>query len=196
LSERDGIRAFVAIELPDNVKRELGRVINGLRDKSHAPAKWVSANGVHLTLKFLGELPAPRVEEVKGALATACVGIPPVCLEIGSLGAFPGTEQPRVVWVGLGGDLDVLSKLAARIDLALAELGHARESRPFVPHLTIARVRPEASRPAKSELGAAILAAVPPERLRFNAEAVSLMRSQLQPQGALYTRLSHTPLNP
>jgi len=196
LSERDGIRAFVAIELPDNLKRGLGGVIDGLREKSRAPVKWVSASGIHLTLKFLGEIPALRVEEVKGALATACIGTPPVRLEIGSLGAFPSTAQPRVVWVGLGGDLDVLSKLAARIDLALAELGHARESRPFVPHLTIARVRPEASRLARGELGAAILAAVLPERLQFSAETVSLMRSQLQPQGALYTRLSNTRFNP
>ena len=196
MSELDGIRAFVAIELPNDVKRGIGRVIDGLKEKSRAPVKWVSANGIHLTLKFLGEIPTPRVEEVKGALATACIGTPPVRLHIGSLGCFPSTEQPRVVWVGLGGDLEVLSRLAARIDIALAELGYARESRPFVPHLTIARVRPEASRQARSELGTALVAARLPEALRFDAGAVSLMRSQLQPQGALYTRLSLTPLNP
>ncbi|MBE9505270.1 MAG: RNA 2',3'-cyclic phosphodiesterase [Chloroflexi bacterium] len=194
MSVREGVRVFVAIELPDNVKRGLGSIIEGLRQRSHAPVKWVSADGIHLTLKFLGEIPAPRVEEVKKAVTTACIGTPPMRLEIDTLGGFPDTAQPRVVWAGLSGDIEVLSRLAARVDLALAELGYARESRPFVPHLTVARVRPEASRQAKSELGAAVLAAALPEGLWFDAGAVSLMRSQLRPQGALYTRLSHTPL--
>jgi len=196
LSERDDVRAFVAIELPDNVKRGLGSVIDRLRQRSLAPVKWVSANGIHLTLKFLGEISPPRVEEVKRALATACLGTPPMHLEIDALGGFPDTAQPRVVWAGLSGDIEVLSRLATRVDVALAELGYARESRPFVPHLTIARVRPEASRQAKSELGTAVLAATLPESLSFDTGAVSLMRSQLRPQGALYTRLSQTPLNP
>ncbi len=196
MSQRDEVRAFVAIELPDNVKRGLGSVIDVLRQRSRTPAKWVSANGIHLTLKFLGEIPAPRVEEVKRALTTACLGTPPMHLEIDALGGFPDTAQPRVVWAGLSGDIEVLSRLATRVDVTLAELGYARESRPFVPHLTIARVRPEASRQARSELGAAVLAAALPEGLRFDTGAVSLMRSQLRPQGALYTRLSQTPLNP
>lgn len=196
MSVSEGVRVFVAIELPDNVKRGLGSIIEGLRQRSHTPAKWVSADGIHLTLKFLGEIPAPRVEEVKKALTTACLGTPPMHLEIDALGGFPNTAQPRVVWAGLSGNIEVLSRLATRVDLALAELGYARESRPFVPHLTIARVRPEASRQARSELGTAVLAARLPEALRFDAGAVSLMRSQLRPQGALYTRLSQTPLNP
>jgi len=158
--------------------------------------KWVSANGIHLTLKFLGEIPVSRVEEVKRALTTACLGTPPMRLEIDALGGFPDTAQPRVVWAGLSGDIEVLSRLATRVDLALAELGYARENRPFVAHLTIARVRPEASRQAKSELGTAVLAAALPQGLWFDIGAVSLMRSQLRPQGALYTRLSQTPLTP
>ena len=196
MSERDDVRAFVAIELPDNVKRGLGSVIDRLRQRSLAPVKWVSANGIHLTLKFLGEISAPRVEEVKRALATVCLGTPPMHLEIAALGGFPDTAQPRVVWAGLSGDIEVLSGLATRVDFALAELGYTRESRPFVPHLTIARVRPEASRQARSELGTAVLAATLPEGLSFDTGAVSLMRSQLRPQGALYTRLSQTSLNP
>ena len=196
MSVREGVRVFVAIELPDNVKRGLGSIVEGLRQRSHTPVKWVSADGIHLTLKFLGEIPAPRVEEVKKALTTACLGTPPMRLEIDALGGFPDTAQPRVVWAGLSGDTEVLSRLAARVDLTLAELGYARESRPFVPHLTVARVRPEASRQARSELGAAILATALPEGLSFDAVAVSLMRRQLRPQGALYTQLSHTPLNP
>lgn len=195
MSERDEVRAFVAIELPDNVKRGLGSLIDGLRQRSLAPVKWVSANGIHLTLKFLGEIPAPRVEEVKRALTTACLGTPPMRLEIDTLGGFPDTAHPRVVWAGLSGDTEVLSRLATRVDIALAELGYARESRPFVPHLTIGRVRPEASRQARSELGTAVLAAALPEGLRFDIGTVTLMRSQLRPQGALYTRLSQTPLN-
>ena len=196
MSVREGVRVFVAIELPGNVKRGLGSIIEGLRQRSHTPAKWVSADAIHLTLKFLGEIPGSRVEEVKKALTTACLGTPPMHLEIDALGGFPDTAQPRVVWAGLSGDTEVLSRLAARVDLALAELGYARESRPFVPHLTVSRVRPEASRQARSELGAAILATALPEGLSFDAAAVSLMRSQLRPQGALYTQLSHTPLNP
>jgi len=194
LSEIDEIRTFVAIELPADSKRGLASIIEGLKRQSAAPVKWVGVSGIHLTLKFLGQIPITRVEEIKRALATACAGTAPLRLGIATLGSFPGNSQPRVIWAGLSGDVGGLSELASQIDVNLASLGFPEESRPFTPHLTIGRVRPEAAPRARSELGTAVLSARQPRGLPFIAHSVSLMQSQLRPQGAVYTCLSSLPL--
>jgi len=194
LSEIEEIRAFVAIELPPDAKRGLAAIIDGLKRQSHAPVKWVETNAIHLTLKFLGEVPVTRIEEVTEALSIACTGTVPLRLQIASLGSFPDTSQPRVIWAGLSGDVKKLSQLASRIDAGLASLGYPEERRAFTPHLTVGRVRPEAAPQARSDIGTAVLTARHPTGLSFIAHNVSLMRSQLRPQGAIYTCLSSTPL--
>ncbi|MBN1857254.1 MAG: RNA 2',3'-cyclic phosphodiesterase [Dehalococcoidia bacterium] len=194
MSEEDEIRAFVAIELPTDLKKGLSVIIDGLKRNSYAPVKWVGVSGIHLTLKFLGQLPVTRIEEVQRAVTAACTGTGPLRLQITTLGSFPGNSQPRVIWAGLDGEVEKLSELASRIDTSITALGFPRESRPFTPHLTLGRVRPEAAARARSELGQVVLSERQPTGLSFVATGVSLMQSYLKPQGAMYTCLCSIPL--
>ncbi len=190
------IRSFVAIELPEGVRKGLARLRDELERDEHRFVKWVGPGGMHLTLKFLGNIPSKRVTEVTGAMEEATRGIYPFRLEISGLGAFPGLKQVRVFWVGIGGDVDKLSKLQQTIDAALAGLGFAREERPFVPHLTLARIRQGASPSERRSFGDLVDSTIFEEKYPVEVEAVNLMKSQLTPVGAVYTRLSVVRLRP
>ena len=184
------IRSFVAIELPEEAKKGLARLRKQLERDEHKFVKWVDPGGIHLTLKFLGNIPSKRVTEITEAMGKAVQGISPFRLEISGLGAFPSLKQARVLWVGIGGELDQLSTLQQNIDSVLAALGFAREERPFVPHLTLARVREGASLPERRSFGELVGSAAFEDKYPIEVEAVRLMRSQLTPAGALYTCLS------
>lgn len=190
------IRSFVAIELPEGVRKGLARLRDELERDEHRFVKWVGPGGMHLTLKFLGNIPSKRVTEVTGAMEEATRGIYPFRLEISGLGAFPGLKQVRVFWVGIGGEVDKLSRLQQTIDAALAALGFAKEERPFVPHLTLARIRQGASPSERRSFGALVDSTIFEEKYPVEVEAVNLMKSQLTPVGAVYTRLSVVRLRP
>ena len=184
------IRSFIAIELSEEAKKGLAGLKKELEKNEHRFVKWVDPRGIHLTLKFLGNIPSERVTEITEAMGKAVQGISPFCLEISGLGAFPSLKQARVLWVGIGGELDQLSTLQQNIDSVLAALGFAREERPFVPHLTLARVREGASLPERRSFGELVDSAAFEDKYPIEVEAVRLMRSQLTPAGALYTCLS------
>jgi 2'-5' RNA ligase len=184
------IRSFIAIELSEEAKKGLAGLKKELEKDEHRFVKWVDPRGIHLTLKFLGNIPSERVTEITEAMGKAVQGISPFCLEVSGLGAFPSLKQARVLWVGIGGELDQLSTLQQNIDSVLAALGFAREERPFVPHLTLARVREGASLPERRSFGELVGSAAFEDKYPIEVEAVRLMRSQLTPAGALYTCLS------
>ncbi len=184
------IRSFVAIELPDEAKRGLTALRKELARREDRFVKWVDPGGIHLTLKFLGNIPSGRVTEITEAIERAAQGIHPFRLEISGLGIFPGPKQARVFWVGVGGELDKLSGLQQNIDSALAALGFAREERPFVPHLTMARVREGASPSERRNFGELVGSIGFEDKYAIEVETVRLMRSQLTPAGAVYTCLS------
>jgi 2'-5' RNA ligase len=184
------IRSFVAIELPEEAKKGLTRLRKQLERDEHRFVKWVTPGGIHLTLKFLGNIPSTRVTEITEAMKRAAQGISPFLLEISGLGVFPNLNQVRVLWVGIGGELDRLSTLQRNMDSALAALGFAAEERPFVPHLTLARIREGASAPERKGFGEFVSSAAFEQKYAVEVEAVRLMRSQLTPAGAIYTCLS------
>jgi len=189
------LRVFVAIELPPEVKAELGQSAKRLRMRYGGnQVKWVDTDSIHLTLKFLGETAAERLDAVRSAIAASAAGAGPLPLALGSMGAFPGLSRPRVIWVGLEGATSGLIALARRLDQLLQAVGFEPEARPFSPHLTLARLRPEKSSQAQAEIGSAVSRAQPPEHLHFTASQVSLVRSQLRPEGPLYTSLARWPL--
>jgi len=190
------IRSFIAIELPEEAKEGLARLKKELERDEHKFVKWVDPRGIHLTLKFLGNIPSKQVAEITEAIEGAAQGISLFHLEIGGLGAFPGLRQARVFWVGIGGEVEKLSRLQQNIDSALAALRFAKEERPFVPHLTVARVREGASAPEKGRFGELVGSVAFEGRYRVDVEAVRLMRSQLTPAGAIYTCLSVVGLGP
>jgi 2'-5' RNA ligase len=189
-SNPEQIRSFIAIELPEEAKKGLARLRKELERDEHKFVKWVDPGGIHLTLKFLGNIPSKRVTEITEAMEKAAQGISPFHLEISGLGAFPSLKQARVFWVGIGGETDKLSKLQQSIDSALAALGFAKEERPFVPHLTLARTREGASPPERRSFGELVGSTTFEDKYPVAVEAVRLMRSQLMPAGAIYTCLS------
>lgn len=184
------IRSFVAIELPEEAKQGLTRLREKLKRDEHRFVKWADPGGIHLTLKFLGNIPSNRVPEITEAMKRAAQGVSPFLLEISGLGAFPNLKQARVLWVGVGGELDRLSTLQQNIDSALAVLGFPKEERPFVPHLTLARIREGTSAPERKGFGELVGSATFEDKYPVEVEAIKLMRSQLTPAGALYSCLS------
>ena len=162
------LRLFIAVELPDAVRTELDRVIARLRRESpQGAAKWVRSEGVHLTLKFLGPVPSARVEAIQSALQEAARGVPPFQLQPTGLGAFHGSRggplefqrgresyahNLTVIWLGLGGDVPELARLARQVEAQVAPLGYPTEKRPFFPHLTLARVPRTAGRAEREAL--------------------------------------------
>jgi len=190
LHNHEQLRSFIAIELPEDAKQGLARLRRELQRDEHRFVKWVDAQGIHLTLKFLGNIPAKRVAEITEAIGKAAQGISPFRLDISGIGVFPSLNQVRVFWVGIGGEVDKLSRLQQNIDSALATLGFAKEERPFVPHLTLARIREGTSPPERKSFGELVGSTIFEDKYSIEVEAVRLMRSQLRPAGAIYTCLS------
>jgi 2'-5' RNA ligase len=184
------IRSFIAVELPREIKLMLARIQDELKSGGRAPVKWVDPDIIHLTLKFLGNIPVDTIDNLTAAIREACRGVPPFRVEVGGLGVFPNPRRVQVVWVGLAGDIENLAQLQKRIDSALVPLGFTPESRPFTPHLTLARVRDRAAPAQKQELGRIVAAARFEDVESLRVDAVHLMKSQLTPEGPVYDRIS------
>ena len=187
--EDERLRLFVAIDLPEYVRESLGRLQTDLRRHDLSSLRWTRPEGVHLTLKFLGETPATSLAAIEGALARAVREIPSFRLALGAPGTFGGRRGPRVLWVDVEGELQPLLRLQAAVELELAAVGIAPEERKFSPHLTLARV-PQPPRPGLAERVARALEAVAAPRGEFEATELALMRSRLQPGGAVYSRVT------
>jgi 2'-5' RNA ligase len=182
------IRAFIAVELPSFLKKELGRIESILKAGNTTPVKWVDFESIHLTLKFLGDIESSRVGEIIEGIKNACVGISPFELKIKGLGVFPNPARTRIAWVGLVDATDELSLLQRNIESEMEKLEYERETRKFSPHLTLARVRDQATPDERERFGNLVTATTfSSERITVNS--VSLMKSHLTRQGALYTRL-------
>ncbi len=138
--EAENIRAFIAIELPSNVRDFLEEIATQLK-KCGADVKWVRINGIHLTLKFLGYVSTDLIATIQDELNPIFQEQKPFILEVSQLGAFPGLSKPRVIWAGLNDPTNVLRPLTSRLEDALEPFGFKPEKRPFTPHLTLGRVR-------------------------------------------------------
>ena len=148
---------------------------------------WVAPGNLHLTLKFLGTVPETRIDAIVDALTQSGLDLRPFEARIRGLGAFPSGTRPRVIWAGVTDGANEMVELARRVDAALAELGFAREERPFSPHVTLGRVRRPGRDPALTEaLGLATVR----EFGRMRVPGAALMRSELGPRGARYTELA------
>ena len=193
--ERDDerLRLFVAIDLPEDVRESLGRLQNDLRRHDLPSLRWTRPEGVHITLKFLGETPASSLPAIEAALARAVRGAQPFRLALGAPGTFGNRRGPRVLWVDVEGDVKPLQQLQAAVERELAAAGFAPEERDFSPHLTLARV-PQPPPPGLAERVSRALAAVAAPRGEIQVTEVVLMRSRLQAGGAVYSRVAVFPL--
>lgn len=188
------IRSFIAIELPEEFKSGLLRLQAELKSAVYTFVKWVAPEGIHLTLKFLGNIPSPKVDEIARAMERAIEGATPFRLETTELGAFPNLKRPNVFWLGVGGDLDSLATVQKRIDDVLEPMGFTREKRAFTPHLTLARVRENASPQNRRDFGELIAKTRFDIKYVVEVNSICLMRSQLLPGGAVYCRLAEVKL--
>ena len=184
------VRSFIAIELPDELKLELSQLVAQLKSGEPSSVKWVDPYGIHLTLKFLGNVAVNMLGDITGAIEKAAQGIAPFRLEVKELGVFPNLRRVQVAWVGVSGEVDKLSQLQQRIESNLAPLGFIPESRSFVPHLTLARLRDQASLAERQRFGQLITGTRFKAAHSIKVNAISLMKSQLTREGAIYSRIS------
>lgn len=184
------IRAFIAIELPDQAKSDLSQILGKIRPGQERSVKWVDPASIHLTLKFLGNIPAEKVVNIARAIGEAAAEARPFTLGLQGLGAFPNLRSPRVVWVGVGGDVRLIVHLQRRIEQALIHLGFPTERREFSPHLTLGRVRDQATSQERRSLGESIESTGLQRSPPFPVDEVCLVRSTLTSAGAIYDRLA------
>jgi len=186
----EGIRSFIAIEVPQSLLARMGELQRELR-RMEAGVNWVRPEGMHLTLKFLGSISAEEVEKIARAIAPVVAAWNPFELSIHGLGCFPSSRNPRVIWVGIDRGGEEASSLQKVIEDKAAEVGFPPEGRPFKPHLTLGRVRTPIGRSAfiqvmekhkDVEIGS------------FQAREVYLFKSELKASGAVYTKLQTFPM--
>ena len=184
------VRSFIAIKLPDELKTGLTQLEAQLKLGEPLPVKWVDPSSIHLTLKFLGNIAVARISEITRAMEAATKRLSAFHLEVKGLGVFPNFRRVQVVWVGVGGEVDKLGQLQQQIESTLVPLGFAAESRPFTPHLTLARLRDRASPEERQRLGQLIAGTRFEAVYTIKVDSINLMRSQLTREGAVYSRLS------
>ena len=186
-------RLFIAIDLPDEVKTLL-RALQAQLGRHTQAVRWADPNGTHLTLKFLGEVRVAQIEAVTQGVQQAAHGARPLTLSTAALGGFPNGQRPRVLWLGVAGDLEPLRALQAAVEREIAPLGFPTEQRPFSPHLTLGRSHKD-PRPAELvEIGRALAQIAAPQPVSFEVRELVLMRSELRPGGARYTPVAHAGL--
>ncbi|MBA7478975.1 RNA 2',3'-cyclic phosphodiesterase [subsurface metagenome] len=188
------IRSFIAIELPDELKDGLAQLQAQLKLSNPSAVKWVDPYGIHLTLKFLGNIDVGRISEITRAIEEAAQRMSPFHLEVKGLGVFPNLRRVQVAWVGMSGEIDKLRRLQQRIESNLVPLGFTAESRPFTPHLTLARLRDRALPGERERFGQLIDITKFEAGYTIEADAINLMKSQLTREGAVYSRLSFVDL--
>ena len=199
----ENLRLFVAFALPSDVARRLRRIIAELRPHSQLgggrnSVKWVDADKIHLTIKFLGATPPEKIDSIVSAVGGAIDSAinqalqndetkdKPMIYSIESVGAFPNVKRPRVLWVNLDGDSQRLRNFVSNIEEALERIGFPKEKHSFKPHLTLGRVR---EREDVSAL-AKILESYKFETIPVTLDRVVLFKSDLRPTGPIYTPLN------
>ena len=183
------IRAFVAVDLSKDVERAMGSAAQRLRAARIEGLRAVRPEGIHLTLKFLGDVPESRVDEIGRAVSEAIAGHRRFEVAMGDFGGFPNTRRPQVLWVGIGGKLEPLIRLQEDVDSALGGLGFPAETRSFHPHLTLARLDRRMPAGARRASLYALEATGLSAGLRIPVRSVSLVQSILGRGGARYVRL-------
>ena len=184
------MRAFIAIELPDEIKAALRETQQKLR-QSGLKARWVRTENIHLTLKFIGEIAPQKVEAISAAMKAVTDRHAPFTLSAAALGVFPGLKKARVLWAGLSEEVAELIALQRELDTALGDCGFEPEKRPFRGHLTLARFRgrvdPGKLQTSLSELGGVQFG-------QWTVDRLVLFESDLRPSGPIYTQQATHPL--
>jgi len=184
------MRCFIAITLPDIVRKQLGELQSILK-KYDADINWTRPEGIHLTLKFLGEVPEDKIGTIKSVLQEVCSNKNPFEVEIAGTGIFPDLHRPRVFWIGITQGIEQITELAERLDGKISEIGFPKEERKYHPHLTLGRVR---SPKNLGKLTNEFLQKMKPSLGKIQVDHISLYQSKLKPTGAEYINLFQSAL--
>lgn len=188
------LRTFIAINVPPAVLDTITRIQNRFKSLG-LHASWVKPGNIHLTLKFLGDTDPDRIPGIQYTLTETLASYTRFQLLLDSVGVFPDTKNPRVLWLGLKDGEGALKTLQTDIEKALESIGFPKEQRPFSPHVTLARIKsPKGKKKLKEELDA-----VNPKGISthpFDVGEIHLYESQLTPKGSIYTLLANFKLNP
>jgi len=183
------LRCFIAIDIPDQIKRDIGELIEIFK-KYDTDVKWIAHENIHITLKFLGNTHVDLIHEICKSLGNILLPFEPFYIKIYSVGVFPNRKYPRIIWIGIE-DSEILIRLQRDVEESMALLGYQKEDRKFHPHLTVGRVRsPKGISNLINELD------IFKEKHFGNVkvEDVKLMESRLKPSGAQYFCLHKIPL--
>ena len=183
------IRTFIAIELPDEVKEFLRPICSRLK-LTAADVKWARLEGMHLTLKFLGNISPDLLPALGNEVRPAFSGQKPLRMRVNGVGAFPSLAKPRVIWAGLEDSVGALAPLVRRVEDLLVPLGFSREKRPFTPHLTLGRTR---SNKGLADLVEEVRQNMDASGPYFVADQAILFQSILRPTGPEYHPLVRFP---
>jgi 2'-5' RNA ligase len=183
------MRTFIAIELPEGIKKQIEQAQAPLK-KTEAFVSWVKPGNIHVTLKFLGEVPEDKINEVFSGTERALAGAKRFTMTLKGMGAFPDFRRPRVIWVGAGSGTEELSQVANKIEEEMEKIGFPREKRKFSAHFTIGRVKS----PKNIEKLTEMVESSDFQTEEIEVKEVVMMRSQLHPAGAIYTPLRKLPL--
>lgn len=184
------MRLFVALEIPEPVRREVARRMAGVRDRLPR-ARWVDPDNIHLTLLFLGETPEDRVPVLSEKLREAFARHPPVTVRLSEGGTFPPKRPARVAWVGLEAPEELAAVQADAVAAAVEAVGFQPEDRPFRPHVTLARCDPNWPRDAIGKFTTAFPGEIGPP---FTVDRGVLMSSKLSPKGSRYSVVEAFPM--
>jgi 2'-5' RNA ligase len=189
------IRTFVAVELPERLKASLVELQGRLkRQASQGAVRWTAPEGIHLTLKFLGQTPTGQIDDIVEALRLACAPLPSFPYTASELGCFPNLRRPRVIWVGVQEPAGALAALQKAVETACAGLGFERERRAFHPHLTLGRLQRRATSGDTRAMSDVVQRTQATSLGTETAHSISLIRSDLRPTGAVYTTLQEIEL--
>jgi RNA 2',3'-cyclic 3'-phosphodiesterase len=187
------LRVFIAVEIPIEIQQKIHREIVNLRKGIDSLIRWVPAQNMHLTLKFLGDVSPNSVEFLKQMLRTEAENIPCFDIHLAGLGAFPNLKRPRVLYFGIQAPA-ALDALARGIESASRRLGYGPEDRAFAAHLTLGRVRQNVNATEQQQIRRAIEGTQVDLPGSARVDSVHLYKSELNPGGSVYTRLYSAPL--
>jgi RNA 2',3'-cyclic 3'-phosphodiesterase len=188
------LRAFIAVEIPPGIHQAIEKKTASIRAALNASlVRWIPAENVHLTLKFLGDVSPANLEMLEQMLSMEVSQHRAFEMEFGGLGAFPNSKRPRVIWIGIQAPAG-LAALHHGIEAATATLGYPDEQRLFSPHLTIGRVKQNVGSAGMQQIRTALEETKVGSLGTTPVSAVHLFKSDLKPTGAVYTRLFSAPL--
>ena len=192
------IRSFIAIELSDEARAELARLQNRLKEICPPQTvRWTPPKNVHLTLHFLGDVSVDHLETVSRTLRDVAAETPSFSLSLGNMGCFPNTRRPRIVWVAMSGETEILVRLQRELGRQLENgIGFQPEARPYSPHLTIGRAKKGIPQQRLGQLGQLLEQEIPRvgQLAVLPVDHILFIRSDLKPDGPVYTSLASAQL--